>query len=58
VLTLCAAQVRCIRAALAAAGLRGVSVSTVDGSQGAEADVVLLSFVRANARGAVGFAAG
>ena len=48
-------QVGCIRQALARRGIRGVAVSTVDGSQGAEADVILLSLVRANSRGSIGF---
>ena len=56
VLTFYAAQVACIRAALEADGVRdGVSVGTVDGAQGAESEVVILSFVRSNARAAIGF---
>ena len=35
----------------------GVSVHTVDGSQGAESDIIVLSFVRSNARGNIGFVA-
>jgi regulator of nonsense transcripts 1 len=65
ILTFYSAQVRSIKMALPAP-LRctattprgaggGTSVHTVDGSQGAESDVVLLSFVRSNARGSIGF---
>ena len=55
VLTFYAAQVAAIRAAADARGLRGVFIATVDGAQGSEADVVLLSCVRC--RGVVGFLA-
>ncbi|KAL1518726.1 hypothetical protein AB1Y20_003013 [Prymnesium parvum] len=55
VLTFYAAQVRCIRKALRARGVDDAAVSTVDGSQGSEADVVILSLVRANRRAAAGF---
>ena len=58
VITFYSAQVRTIRSALRAsrmAGAGAVSVHTVDGSQGAEADVVVVSFVRSNPRGAIGF---
>ena len=49
VLTFYSAQVRCVSRALLAAGVReGVMVGTVDGAQGAESDVVVLSFVRSN----------
>ena len=49
VLTFYSAQVRCVTRALEAAGVReGVMVGTVDGAQGAESDVVILSFVRSN----------
>lgn len=53
VLTFYSAQVAAIRRSCAERGLPGVFVSTVDGAQGAEAAVVILSFVRA--RGALGF---
>jgi senataxin len=46
VLTFYAAQVVSIRRTLDALGLAEVQVSTVDGSQGSEADVVVLSMVR------------
>ncbi len=69
VLTFYSAQVRSIKSALPAplqgtagetatatqAGGGGLSVHTVDGSQGAESDVIVLSFVRSNARGSIGF---
>ena len=49
VLTFYSAQVRCVCRALEAAGVReDVMVGTVDGAQGAESDVVILSFVRSN----------
>ena len=62
VLTFYAAQVDSINAVVNSAGnvkRNGgrVWVHTVDGSQGAEADVILLSLVRSNRRGAVGFVA-
>lgn len=53
VITFYAAQAR----ELAAACPPGVEVRTVDGFQGRESEVVLLSCVRANERGAIGFAA-
>ena len=65
ILTFYSAQVRSIKMSLPAplrcsattpTGDGGsTSVHTVDGSQGAESDVVLLSFVRSNARGSIGF---
>lgn len=58
VLTFYAAQVNCVRRALARADRAydgTVSVGTVDGAQGAESDLVILSFVRANAHAGIGF---
>lgn len=66
VLTFYSAQVRSIKSALlkstqlqntATSGRAGggVSVQTVDGSQGAESDVIVLSFVRSNVHGRIGF---
>ena len=56
-ITFYAGQVLCINRALRASGLggEGLRVMTVDSFQGSECDVVLLSFVRSNARGSVGF---
>ena len=50
VLTFYAAQARSLRRQLASHGMAGVSVGTVDGSQGAEAETIVLSFVRAPTR--------
>ena len=53
VLTFYNAQVKCIKNAMK--GLADVSVMTVDSFQGSEADIVLISFVRANPKNHVGF---
>jgi ATP-dependent RNA/DNA helicase IGHMBP2 len=53
VLTFYNAQVKCIKSVMK--GLTGVSVMTVDSFQGSEADIVLISFVRANSKNRVGF---
>jgi hypothetical protein len=45
-------QVSLIKKKMAEKGLGGVLVATVDSSQGCEADVVILSFVRSNGRSA------
>eukprot|EP00038_Savillea_parva_P000434 m.96121 g.96121 ORF g.96121 m.96121 type:complete len:1085 (+) comp10146_c1_seq1:214-3468(+) len=59
VITFYAAQRTALGRAVASAGLchRTVQVHTVDSFQGSEADVVIVSFVRSNPRGAVGFVA-
>ncbi|KAH8416675.1 hypothetical protein KR222_006367, partial [Zaprionus bogoriensis] len=49
------AQVEYIRAALGKAQRKQVSVSTVDSFQGLEAQIVLLSLVRSNPSGQIGF---
>ena len=51
VITFYSAQVVIIRQMLLREGLQGVLVATVDSSQGCEADVVVLSFVRTNNAG-------
>jgi senataxin len=57
VITFYAAQVQRIQECLAALGLGGgqVQVLSVDSFQGSECDCVILSFVRSNAHGDVGF---
>ena len=57
VITFYAGQVICINRALKSSGIGkdGLRVMTVDSFQGSECDVVILSFVRSNARGSVGF---
>ena len=48
-------QLLLLRAALTACGLEKVLVSTVDAYQGEENDIVLLSLVRSNSQGKLGF---
>ncbi|GBG32530.1 Regulator of nonsense transcripts 1-like [Hondaea fermentalgiana] len=55
VITFYSGQVRTIATALSRHHIRNVVVSTVDSFQGSEASVVILSFVRANREGRVGF---
>ena len=57
VITFYAGQVLCINRTLKRVGMdgSGLRVMTVDSFQGSECDVVILSFVRSNARGSVGF---
>jgi len=55
VITPYSAQVRLIEKALQREGLRETEVSTVDGYQGREKTVILISTVRSNIRGEVGF---
>lgn len=51
-----AGQVKLLNESLQTSGnLRGVDISTVDGFQGREKDVIILSAVRSNARQEVGF---
>ena len=48
-------QLLLLRAAFAACGLAKVLISTVDAYQGEENDIILLSLVRSNERGTLGF---
>lgn len=57
VITFYAGQVRAITSELKRHHVDGVMVSTVDSFQGSEANVVILSFVRANSSGRIGFLA-
>ncbi|MCK6546879.1 AAA domain-containing protein [Myxococcota bacterium] len=57
VITPYAAQVRHLERALAALDLGGVEVDTVDGFQGREKEVVIISCVRSNPDGEIGFLA-
>jgi hypothetical protein len=57
IITFYSAQVARVRSELQKRGLSAVKVHTVDSFQGSEADVVILSFVRANAHHTVGFTA-
>ncbi|MEZ4400383.1 MAG: AAA domain-containing protein [Kofleriaceae bacterium] len=51
------AQVRCLRAALAAERAAGLEVATVDGFQGREKEAVVVDTVRSNLDGELGFLA-
>eukprot|EP01038_Epipyxis_sp_PR26KG_P010022 gene10022-13478_t len=55
VITFYAAQVACIKSYLQAIGLSSTKVYSVDSIQGSESDIVILSFVRSNNNGSVGF---
>lgn len=55
VITFYAAQVSLIKSELRERGLEGVRVATVDGFQGAEKEIVVLSFVRGHGCMGVGF---
>ena len=58
VITFYAGQVACINTAIKSSNTiknDGLRVMTVDSFQGSECDVVILSFVRNNSRGSVGF---
>lgn len=57
VITPYSAQVRHLRALLGQYLDMGLEVGTVDGMQGREADVVIISLVRSNDEGAIGFLA-
>ena len=48
-------QIRVIQKKLAKNGLDMIEVNTVDGFQGREKEVILISFVRSNDRGSIGF---
>ena len=55
VMSMYAAQVEALRAGLGTIGAGGLRVDTVDGFQGREEEVILLSTVRSNGEGRVGF---
>jgi senataxin len=55
VITFYSAQVACIQRVLRTHGLGEVTVCSVDAFQGSEADIVLLSTVRANSKRSLGF---
>jgi len=55
VITFYAGQVECIKQELQNASIKGILPQTVDGFQGDERDIILISFVRANNRHNVGF---
>jgi predicted DNA helicase len=48
-------QIRVIQKKLSNTGMEKIEVNTVDGFQGREKEVILISFVRSNDRGQVGF---
>ena len=50
IITFYQAQVHCLRRYLRQSGIDNVLVATVDSSQGCEADIIVLSFVRSNQR--------
>ena len=55
VITFYQGQVNCIKNVLSRYGMQDVVVSTVDSSQGCEADIIILSFTRSNNQGNKGF---
>ena len=55
IITFYQGQVNCIRQLLRKNGLPNILVSTVDSSQGCEAEIIILSFTRANNQGIRGF---
>ncbi|XP_077428659.1 NFX1-type zinc finger-containing protein 1 isoform X2 [Vanacampus margaritifer] len=55
ILTTYTAQLRCLRRLMPASQFKGVRVHVVDKYQGEENDIVLLSLVRSNMQGKVGF---
>ena len=58
IITFYQGQVNLLKRDLAGKGFHGVLVATVDSSQGCEADVVIISFVRSNSKKGVRHAAG
>lgn len=55
VITFYQGQVNAIKNKLRSANMGGVTVATVDSSQGSEATVIIVSFVRSRENGSVGF---
>ena len=55
VITFYAAQADLIKMTIKKAGIDGVDVYTVDGFQGDERDIIIISFVRANNQNQIGF---
>lgn len=55
VITFYSAQVDLISKRAATCGLQQIAVSTVDSSQGSEADLIVISFVRTGKAGTIGF---